>query len=353
MAIIDWSRGYSADWQLYRVNPRTWADAERVGRVLDASVSRSISGDAPTIDSASLSLTRAVGEGLPEGWYRLAMVARQGVASERVDVATVWCASTGGTVEFGTESVDVTGRSVLWPCSRRDMAAGAYSPSGVDGARWAADLIRSCTPAPVEVALGASFTLDDAIVFSGKALDAAWQVLEAGGRTIRIGGDGRITIRAIPTDPALSLDAMGVRLLQPGIGRAMDYSQVPNRYTVRYGGEEVVATNDNPNSVTSTVARGMVIDPSGGVDTSPKRVNGESLQGYADRRLEEESVVPDSRTYTREWWPDVHPGDLVRGTMASLGVDGDFHVVSQQLTCGAGIVVEEKASREVHTWLRD
>lgn len=349
---IDWTRGYSSSWRVYRVDPRTWADAEPVGRVLDASVSRKLDGDAPTIDSASLSLTREVGEGLPEGWYRIAMVARQGTASERVDVATVWCAATGGTIEYSSEAVDVTGLSVLWPCSRRDLTPGSYAPGGVDGARWAADLLASCTPAPVMVADGASFVLDDTIVFDGKALEAVWEVLRAGGRTIRISGDGRITVRRTPTDPALNLDAVGVRLLQPGIGRGLDYSGVPNRYTVRYGGEEAVATNDDPASLTSTVTRGMVIDPDDGPDTSPRRVDGESLQAYADRRLEEESTVEDERTYSREWWPAVLPGDLVRGTVASLGIDGDFRVSSQQLTCGAGIVVEERASREVRTWLR-
>ena len=62
------------------------------------------------------------------------------------------------------------------------------------------------------------------------------------------------------------------------------------------------------------------------------------------------STVRDERTYTREWWPGVHPGDIVRGSLASAGLDGDMRVSAQSFECGAGIVVTENAYGEVRTW---
>ena len=97
--------------------------------------------------------------------------------------------------------------------------------------------------------------------------------------------------------------------------------------------------------------------PAGGyrhdvVDTSPVRVGGETLAAYCARRLEEESVVLDTRIYRREYWPGVVPGDLVLGSLAGDGLDGLMRVRRQSLTCQQGIVVEEEAQREVGTWQR-
>ena len=78
----------------------------------------------------------------------------------------------------------------------------------------------------------------------------------------------------------------------------------------------------------------------------------ETLTAYAQRRLEEESMVYDVRTYTREWWPDIFPFSVVRGSLASVDLDGDLRVVSQTLTCGLGITVEEQSRRETYTWRR-
>lgn len=348
---IDWLRGYSSRWTLRRVNQRTWADGGEVAGVTSATVSRTLDGDAPTIDSASITATRSAGDLLEEGWYRLTMLATQGRTVERVDVATLWCAQTDGSLDLGANSIDITGRSVLWPCRRRSMPPGSYAPAGVDGARWAADVLAAATPAPVKLDISAGFTLDDAIVYdSTSALAAAWEVLRAGSHTLRVLGDGTIVVAPRANAPSLVLDRITSRLLLPDVGRGYDLSDVPNRYVAALNGVEAVAMNEDPASQVSTVRRGMIIDPEDGVDESPKRVNGETLDAYASRRLEELSIVTDERTYSREWWPNTLPGDLVHGTVASTGVDGDLRIVSQQLTCGAGILVEEKASREVRLW---
>jgi len=48
-----------------------------------------------------------------------------------------------------------------------------------------------------------------------------------------------------------------------------------------------------------------------------------------------------TKTYSREWWPDVRPFSLVRAAMPAYGLDGLYEVRSQRLSCGRGIVVEE------------
>lgn len=341
--MIDWARGYQVvNWHLYRVNPDTWADSGEVGGMVSATVSRTEDGE---MDKGTVSLTSDAS--FSQGWHRIAMTARQGGDIERVDVATLWLDSTGGELNRGSSLLSVNGSSVLHPCASETLETGSYAPKGVDGASFAADLMRASTPAPVTVE--GSFNLDEHVVFETgtTVLDAVRLVLDAGGFILQVDGRGSVAVRPRPTDPILVLDASNARLMQLGVTFALDYSEVPNRYIADENGASARAVNDDPNSPTSTASRGWVKDYR---DTSPVRVNGETLAAYAARRLMEESTVHDTRSYAREWWPDVHPGSVVRGTIATVGQDGLFRVETQQLNCDKGITVEESSYREVRLW---
>lgn len=345
--MIDWTRGYTARWRVCRVNPATWADGDELPGFVWAKVEHTDQGDAPLIDSGSLELV--TDGGFEIGYYRLAMVAEQGGATERADIATLWCEAGGGTFDYGADTLDIEGRSVLWPASVALMPRGSCAPMGADGVSWAAARLREVLAAPVESNGG--FTLSSWVVFDDgtSVLEAVWAVLRAGGYTIRIDGDGTVRIGPMPTEPALVLDEARSRLLAPTVAHSIDWSDVPNSYTAVEGTHVATATNDEPESPTSTVARGHRHDV---LDTSPSRVNGESLEAYAARRLEEESTVTDGRTYSREWWPGVLCGDLVRGTIAAVGMEGDLRVTKQSVECGMGAKVTEEAGMEVVAWRR-
>lgn len=344
---IDWTRGYSATWRAYAVDPVTWADSYQIGGFDSATISREMTDDAPALESGTMSLTRPVGEGWDEGYVRLAMLAEQGGDHERVDVCTLLCSSATGTVDRDADQLELSGRSVLHPASVALMERGAYVPKNADGAQWAADALIDVLHAPVHVS--GSFTLSDHVVIDlgSSVLEAVWMVLRAGGFTLRIDGRGEVTVRKRQTEPALQLDRVRANLLQPSVSHTLDWSEVPNRYVAIDGGRVAIATNSDPDSPTSTVTRGYRHDV---VDTSPTLVDGEGLQAYAYRMLEELSTIPDTRSYLREWWPDVTVGDVVRATMPSQGIDGDMRVMRQQLDCTHGIVVTEEAEMEVKAW---
>lgn len=343
--MIDWTRGYRVTaWRLFRVNPDTWADSGEVGGMVSATVSRTEEDEQ---DRGTVSLTSDARGRFEQGWHRIAMTASQSGSIERVDVATLWLDSTGGELNRGASLVTVNGSSVLHPCASETLETGSYAPRGVDGAEYAADLIRSTTPAPVVVE--GSFTIDEHVVFDSgaTALSAARLVLDAGNFIMQVDGRGVVHIHPRPSDPVLVLDASKARLMQPSVTYTLDYSEVPNRYIAEDESASARSVNDDPNSPTSTVSRGWVKDIR---DTSPIRVNGETLTAYTARRLMEESTVHDTRSYTREWWPDVHPGSIVRGTVATVGEDGLFRVESQQIDCNKGITVQESSYREVVLW---
>lgn len=347
--MIDWTNGYSASWHVFRVNPETWADAEELDGVTGVSVERGTEDSPRVLERGSMSVDLVPGTTVDEGYYRFVMIARQGYDTERVEVATLLFTATGGEVNRGVDAVECSGRSVLWPASKVSVEAGAYAPAGVDGVSYAERLLSGAINAPIETE--GSFTIDEHVVFDNGAsvLDAVWSILDAGGFYMAINGDGTVKIEAMPSEPSLSLDMTHTRLLHPGIEHQLDYSDVPNVYKVTDGTSEATATNANEASITSTLTRGWTNEV---LDESPVRVNGETLQAYAERKLEEASTVEDSRTYEREWWPGVHPCHIVRGSLASVLLDGDMRVKAQSVTCGKGITVTETACREVHTWLR-
>lgn len=347
--MIDWGAGYSATWRVHEVDQTTWADAGVLAGVRSVTVERDATDDAPLVESGTVTFDTEPGDAFRERYLRVVMVAHQAGVSERVDVATLLCSATAGEFGHGAESRELVGRSVLWPASTRRPTSGTYVPRGVDGAAWVADALDSVLVAPV-VADG-SFALEDAVVLDvgTSLLDAAWSVLNAGGFCLQVDGDGTVHVRQRPTEPALSLDEAGARLLHYGVRRSMDMSEVPSRYVAIDGSAVAEAVNDDPNSVTSAAHRGYSVDE---IDTAPSRLAGESLTSYAQRRLEELSVVKDSRSYTREYWPGVVPLSMVHGTLNGVGLDGDMRVVRQSLTCDRGIVVAEEAESEVRTWTR-
>ncbi|MBR3318772.1 MAG: hypothetical protein IKG21_13230 [Atopobiaceae bacterium] len=348
---MDWTRGYTSRIRVYEVDRRTWADRALVAGVASATIARDNAGDAPLLESGSMELDRAPGDSFGERYLRLAVIAEQDGARERFDLATLLCSATGGTVERGYDKASVRGQSVLWPASRLHVAIGAWADAGENGAEAAAQMLADAIDAPVEVE-GTGFALAARHVFDQGAsvLDAAWALLRAGNHDVAIDGAGRVRVRPVPTSPSLELDRAHARLLVPGIRHQLDLAEVPNRYVAVEGASVAIATNDDPNSQTSTVARGFVVDPPDGIDSSPIRVGDESLDGYAERRLLELSVARDERTYSREWWPGVHPGDLVRASLADLMMSGDLRVESQSIDVSHGISVTETACMEVVTW---
>lgn len=336
---MDWTKSYTSRWRVFKVNKDTWADDVLLKKVDSAGVSRTTSGNA--LESGSLEVT---GE-FTSGYYRITMTAEQGGELMRVDVATLLFEVEGGEVNYGRTKYDVDGYSVLRPAETTSVEIGEYAPSGVDGAQYAAELLKSAVNAPVEVE--GSFTLNDYIVFEvgETVLDAVWEVLDAGNFVIQLDGRGVIHIRPKPTEPSLIINSSSIRNLSNGISFSDKMESIPNRYIVIDGDTVITAINDDPNSPVSTVSRGYFVDI---VDTSPTAVNGETLTEYANRRLKEESVLYDERTYVREYAPDVYLYSLVRASIN--GLQGDLRVLTQSIDCSNGIKVSEKSAREIALW---
>lgn len=347
---IDWGGGYSARFKVFRVNEGTWADAYEVKGFTSISIDRDGTDDFPLLETGALTLDLSPEEeGIPSGYYRIAMLASQdGVHEERYDLATLLLEGNSGSLVHGVMETEIDGMSVLQPAKDRKISIGDYAPMGCDGAQYAAGLLKQCLTAPVYV--NGSFTLDDYIVFDTgwTYLKAAWTVLDAAGWCIRISGNGAVTIMEKPTVPSLTLDSVsGNHILTPDMSRKLDLSRIPNVYTAVSDTNVETAVNDDEDSPTSIIQRGREIDE---VDTSPARVNGETLWQYARRRLVEMSTVFKTYNCVREYQPDILPFDLIRASLPDLGFTGDMRVLSQSLKCDHGVQVSETLGLEIQEY---
>ena len=336
---MDWSQSYSTSWRIFKVNRETWADAEQITNVDSVGITRT--ADGKLLESGSMDIT---GD-FETDYYRIVMTAEQGGDVERVDVATLLFDVSSGEFNRNTTNQKADGYSVLYPASKTAVLMGEYAPAGVDGAKYAGDLLKSAINAPVSVE--GSFTLNDHIVheIGSNILDAAWAVLNAGNFVIQIDGRGVVHILPQPTEPSLTIDNNAIKLLQNGISYDRDISEIPNRYIILNGDIRTVISNDDQDSEVSTVNRGYFIDV---VDQSPTPVNGETIEAYGERKLKELSKLKDTRKYIREFAPGVNVYSIVRASID--GLEGDLKVTDQSISCGHGIVISETATREISLW---
>lgn len=337
--MIDWTRSYTSTWRVFKVNRKTWADGEMLEKVDSASVSRTADGS--VLESGSLEVS---GE-FESDYYRIVMTAEQGGELARVDVATLLFEVNGGKVDFGRTVSSVNGSSVLHPALTTAVTIGEYAPKGVDGVQYAKALLESAINAPVEAE--GSFTLNDHVVheLGSSVIDAVWAVLDAGGYVIQIDGRGVVHIVPKPDKPSLNINEASIGMLSNGIDFESDMSEIPNRYVVIDDNVVTIASNDDPDSIVSTVSRGFYVDM---VDTSPTPVNGQTNREYAEGKLKDLSVLRDERTYVREYAPDVYLYSLVRSSIK--GLQGDLRVLAQSINCGNGITVQEKVAKEIRLY---
>lgn len=344
---MDFSRSYSSEWKLYRVNADTWADGEPLKGFVSASIEKTKDG---MVESGNFEVDADAYGDFDEGYYRLVMYGTQDGITERFEISTLYCFLVSGVLDKRRDTRSITGKSVLTPIEQRLMPVGSYISESADCASFIGNTLRRYLAAPVEVA--GSFTLNESYVFDvgANVLETVWNLLNAGGWCLQISGDGTVIVAPLQRVPQHTFPKGMESMVFPGISYETDMSGIPNRFmAMSPDGTLYQSVNDDPQSPSSTVSRGFVVDANG-VETSPTLVDGESMQEYCDRNLRELSVLKQSISYSREYIHELMPNSLVRGTLGLERISGDFRIENQSLECGFGIKVSERSVREVNLW---
>ena len=331
---MEWNKGYTARYALWRVDPRTFADAEEL-RFTGGSIDRS---DDDLLESADLDMTEAPAG--VESWVRLYLEARQDGVPTRAALFTGLTSAPERSLDGRRESYKVECCSVLKPAEDILLEAGWYAPPGAAGAQLAAALL-ACGPAPVEWDEGSPALRQYLVAENGETrLSMAWKILAAIGWRMRIDGSGTIRIEAQPTEP-VRVFGQENDVFELSVSDEQDWFSCPNCLRVVSGNVSATARDDDPASPLSTVRRGREVWAS---ENRAALSDGESLGAYARRRLRERQQPARNISYTRRFDPEVRVGDLVEVRYPGEGISGVFRVTSQSVTLGHNAATKEEAA---------
>lgn len=210
--MIDWTRGYECTWRFSEVDMATWASMGSLGSVTSATYEAEKATD--SVETGTLTCILPYSSGKPAGWFRIEGLVQQGTSSTVVTVATLLFSPESSTWAGGMRTDSLRGVSGMAAASDADnLPAGAELPDGEwaakgsNGSARVAELIGSCTPAPI-VEVG-QFSVSETVVFDLDAppLAAAKTILDKAGWIARPNALGEIEVMPMPSTPIASFGA--------------------------------------------------------------------------------------------------------------------------------------------------
>ena len=345
---FDWFRSYTTEWELVPMDPKAWVDESPLTMVKSFRFSTNGDDDVPLLQSGSITID-TMDDDPPPGWYKIRAKFHAPTGEvEYYPFGVLLCEASDYSHDFSIGTVSMPGKSVLQPAKTHYMRNGEFIPKGSSGAEWCRDILSMSTPAPVVIADNQDFTVNQNYVFDTKTscIKAVWQVLDAGKWVIQIDGNGVIHLLPKPKFASVRFENEALSLFTPGLSRNTSISDIPNVYICNYGNRRVRVVNDDPESIVSTVSLGYEKQY---VDTDPVLINGEDLDHYCRRMLEEKSTLVRTYSYTREIWEELAPFDKAYFNIPAY--TGEARVISQSFdTSNGGVSIDEMVGEEVKLW---
>lgn len=333
-------------FEYYIVDPETWMDVRKIDTVINCTISRDL--EAETLGSASITIAETIGE----CYIRIYLIAIQNGFKQRFALGTYMvqtpCYSFDGKVRTITldaytplielkEKYPPLGYSIFKNDNILDRVYGLI----IDQLR--APVVR----ATKDDKLNTNFTanIDDTwLTFAGDLLANA---------DMRIDLDelGRVLFapnqKIASLQPVWTFDVNNSSILYPDFDIQHDLYGVPNEVEVIYSNGvtslSVVVTNDDPNSIVSTVSRGRKITRRINNPDIAGKPSDEYIKEYAKNALKELSSIVYTISFKHGYCP-VRIGDCIRLNYKSAGLNNvKAKIISQNIECVPGCPVTTKA----------
>lgn len=331
---MNWYKGFSAAYYATEVDARTWKDTDRI-EITGGSISRTDEGLRNSADIDCVNYDRA-----REIYVRIWMDARQGGDREHVALFTGLACAPDRDINGTLVTNSVKCFSVLQPCEDVLLPRGWYAPAGERVSTILSELL-SVTPAPVRIE-GTTPKLESHIVAEEgeNHLTMIEKILLAIGWRMQVEGDGTVLIREKATAKSAVFDPLENDCIETQLNETYDWYSAPNVFRAATE-NRTVEYKDESDSILSVKNRGREIWFE---ETKCNLNDGESLEGYAERRLREEQQVNRKVSYTRRYIPDIYPSDIVELRYPRQEIDGSFYIVSQSISIGYGAPVSEEVN---------
>lgn len=337
---MDWSKGLSARYKAYIVDPVTWKDGEEID-IISGSISKS---ESDLRESADIVVSNYNDN--TERWIRVYLDARQQTDSYYGPIFTGLISSPSVDIEGTMRTNTLRCYSVLKPANDILLSKGYYIPYGSNIETVLNSLLSVVRGIPINI-IGTPPALSQTLIAENgeTCLSMADKVLYYMGWRMYITGNGTITISDGDVSNMTAVayfDSDDMDSLETKLNIENNWFDCPNVFRAVDGNFSATARDEDPDSILSIPNRGREIwfEESGCTPYA-----GESLEQYAKRRLLEEQHVSMVASYSRRFDPDVNVSDLILLRYPGQGLDGTFYISSQSITLGYSPTVSEVAYR--------
>ena len=332
---MDWTKGYSARYYLSVVDKNTMRDIDRI-ELTGGSIRRSMSD---LRESASLDCVNYNSN--VEQYIRVWLDTKQGGESSHTPLFTGIATSPTDKYNGRLKTNTVECYSILKIASDIMLPRGWYAPVEANSGDLIRDLL-SVTKTPITIAENAPDISISIIAESGENhLSMSEKLLNAMNWRMRLDGYGSIFIEPINRDPVAYFSSNENDIIENDISITYDWFSAPNVLRCVLDDAYAEARDDDPDSPLSTVNRGREVWYE---DTDVFLNSNETLAEYSQRMLKEYQRTATNISYSRRYYPNVYPGDVVRLNYAAQNVMGNFLVTDQSISLG----YSAKTSEEVY-----
>lgn len=342
--MIDWTKSMIQTYEVWKVDPYTWGDVEKIPNVTSCSITRDPSTD--LLQNATLTV-----EGVFEEIYvRVYIICIQDGQTYKECLGTFLVQTPSETYDGKAKLSSLDAYSPLVELKDKYPPFGYSIGKNTNIMDVSGRIVNEQCRAPV-IFSASDKSLDYAFAAD---TDETWLAfikayISNADYSLDLDELSRIIFRPyqplIAMRPRYTFDTNNSSIVQPSITVSRDLYGTPNVVEVLYSKHNGMlysrAVNDRENSVVSTVRRGREV---------VKRITNPDITGtptqstideYARRTLENLSIVEYEVKYTHGYYP-VRVGDCVRLNHPMLNPEGiNAKITSQIITLGTGIMVEE------------
>lgn len=332
---MDWTEGYSARCYLSILDKKTMRDIRRI-ELKGGTIKRTMSD---LRESADLNCGQQY-DSDKEEYVRVWLDTKQDGVSSHIPLFTGIATSPNRDYEGLYRTSDVACYSILKIAQDILLEPGWYVPVDMDGAKMVKKLL-SVTGVDIRGADEGSKLLSQAIIaeYNESNLSMAEKILDAINWRMKIDGYGTITLEPYSDTPVAMFGSTSNDILETNVTIEYDWFNCPNVFRAVMDDTYAIARDDNPDSPLSTVSRGREIWAE---ETSCNLNQNETLEDYAERKLEELQQVATSVSYDRRFMPDIYPSDVVALNYPAQGVVGNFLITEQSISLGHNAKTSEE-----------
>lgn len=353
--MADWQQPMEQSFEYYTVDPRTWTDVKRLTTVKTSSLSWNTASE--TLATARLSID----ESISECYIRIYLVVVQNGIRERYPLMTTMVQTQSTTFDGRHSTINYDGYSSLIELKEKQPPLGYALLEDANVMDNAYAVVNTNTRAPVirntsEKNLYSDFVsnVDDTwLTFATDLIKNAemhFDLDEMG--NIMFAPDQKLEAM----QPRWTYNDDNCSIIRYDISCSRDLYGIPNVVEVYYTDQKLNkiyysrVSNDDPNSIVSTVNRGREITHRVNNPEFPGLPNQENIDEYARQILQELSTVESTIEYTHGY-NQVRIYDCVRLNIKKADLEIDKALVtSQTLSCTTSCQVDETAVFKEKLW---